>query len=115
MVVPLQYFVPLFILIIIISLVSAGIYFIAFKNSSVRRRNSGNKDFDKGKQFSDSKNTESYPVPPPPHDHEHMQNERLRARFELDSAYRDLRRGELIVQQIETYLQIGRASCRERV
>ncbi len=36
---------------------------------------------------------------PPPHP-----DEKLRARFELDSAYRDLRKGELIVQQIETYL-----------
>gem|GEM_PF-2272229 len=44
------------------------------------------------------------PPPPPPHDPAHMQNDRLRARFELDSAYRDLRRGELIVQQIEIYL-----------
>ncbi len=41
---------------------------------------------------------------PPPHGHPPMQDEKLRARFELDSAYRDLRKGELIVQQIETYL-----------
>ncbi|NOY09706.1 MAG: hypothetical protein GXP33_12795 [Spirochaetes bacterium] len=75
--------------------------------------NNGNKDFDKGKRFSDSQNKRPPPAPvppagpnapPPPHDPEHLQNERLRARFELDSAYRDLRRGELIVQQIETYL-----------
>ncbi len=44
------------------------------------------------------------PHPVPPHDPEQMQNEKFRARFELNSAYRDLRRGELILQQIETYL-----------
>lgn len=41
---------------------------------------------------------------PPSPDRPPVQNEMLRARFELDSAYRDLRKGELIVQQIETYL-----------
>ncbi len=43
------------------------------------------------------------PLPPPP-GHPPVQDEKLRARFELDSAYRDLRKGELVVQQIETYL-----------
>lgn len=47
--------------------------------------------------------SEGHP-PPPPHAHQPMQDERLRARFELDSAYRELRKGELMVQQIETYL-----------
>ncbi len=42
--------------------------------------------------------------PPPPHHHPVPQDEKRRARFELDSAYRELRRGELTVQQIETYL-----------
>ncbi|NOY09707.1 MAG: hypothetical protein GXP33_12800 [Spirochaetes bacterium] len=37
MVVSLQYFSPLFILIFIISLIAVGIYFIVFKNSSVRK------------------------------------------------------------------------------
>ena len=88
--------------------------------------NSRNADFDSGKQDSGSRrkrpeSPDGFPPvpihpaaglphqaeggpPPHPHGHPHLQDEKLRARFELDSAYRDLRKGELIVQQIETYL-----------
>ncbi len=87
--------------------------------------NCSNADFDSGKQNSGSRQKrpefpDGFPFSPPPlhpaaglpHQgeegppppHPPLQDEKRRARFELDSAYRDLRRGELIVQQIETYL-----------
>jgi len=43
------------------------------------------------------------PAPPPPGPPHDPQAEAFRAGFELDSAYRDLRRGALMVQQMETY------------
>ncbi len=46
---------------------------------------------------------DDFPPPPfPPHPS--VQDEKLRARFELDSAYRELHKGEMIVQQIEMYM-----------
>ena len=52
----------------------------------------------------DKKNFENSHIPPHLPLPLHMQDEKFRARFELDSAYRDLRRGELIMQQIEISL-----------